>query len=271
MENNKQSYNNYVSDSDSESESEDDHNNMTEDGLIIEDLTDDLDVFRVLQFLINNNYTDYIPYRSYNIDGNKLFVHRINLDNNSRLILNNMTNIPYRNIHKLIYRELQWLNNVLWKNYIIHGDLTNDNIIYQNDKFYFIDWEHASIVNNTSCGLFYIFADIIDFLNVFFIKFNSDFINSYQITETDFNKYYNLIKTQESIMKNHENNKQCNEVFNTNFEVLSNFALFIKYWFGIDYTNLFNKRGGKKTKQKFKKRRATRTKRRTTKQKRKTY
>ena len=68
-----QNYNSYSeSEDDSDSEDEHDNNLMTEDGLKIENLSDDQDTFLVLHYLIDNHQTIYIPYKSYNILNNSI-------------------------------------------------------------------------------------------------------------------------------------------------------------------------------------------------------
>ena len=128
--------------------------------------------------------------------------------------------------------------------------LTNTNIIYQDNKFYFIDWEMTRVIKKNICGIWYIFADIIDFLNVFFIMFGTNLPLFYNISKAEFDSYYNIIKNQETIID--ENNlSQCHQAFNDNIQILSQFVAFVKRRTGIDYSNLF-RRGGKKIKRKTK-------------------
>jgi hypothetical protein len=201
-----------------------------------EDLSDDPIVFNILKTLIDREQTEFIPYRAYQAP----YVYRIELDNTKRMDHLDLSTVSVMAIPPLIRREMNWLYSELWSKSAIHGDLTNNNIIYQDGVFYFIDWEMANIVQNNICGLWYIFADIIDFLNVFYVKLPAMFTRLYGISPQEFSTWYNIIKTQESIMKDTENPHQCSEVFMSNMGNLVNFVAFVKKISGLDFVNVIN-------------------------------
>lgn len=235
--------------------------------LISEDLKSNPIVFRIVKYLIDNNKTEYIPYRAYR----EPFVYRIELENENRMDHIDMQKIRVLDLPQLIKQEMQWLYKVLWSQNIIHGDLTNNNIIYQDGKFYFIDWELSDIVPGNVCGLWYIFTDMIDFLNVFYQLLPEMFENVYKVSKTDFDTYYNIIKNQESFMKDNDATlAQCIEAFKNNVRTLETFVAFIRRATDIELTHVINnliriygiggKRRVKKQKNKTKKRtRRTRT------------
>jgi Ser/Thr protein kinase RdoA (MazF antagonist) len=201
-----------------------------------EDLSDDPMVFNILKTLIDRGQTEFIPYRAYQAP----YVYRIELDNTKRMDHLDLSTVSVMAILPLIRREMNWLYSELWSKSAIHGDLTNNNIIYQDGVFYFIDWEMANIVQNNICGLWYIFADIIDFLNVFYVKLPAMFESVYKISPKEFTLWYNIIKTQENLMKDNENPHQCNQAFMSNMDNLVNFVAFVKKISGLDLVNVIN-------------------------------
>jgi len=235
---------------------------------ISEDLRDNPTVFRILKYLIDNGKTEYIPYRAYR----EPFVYRIELDNANRMDHIDITKLPIMRIPPLISQQIQWLYTVLWSKNIVHGDLTNNNIIYNDGKFYFIDWELSDVVPGNMCGLWYIFADMIDFLNVFYQLFPNMIISLYNVSNEEFNAYYNVIKTQENNMKYNDSNLiQCIQAFKDNMRILESFVVFIRRVSGIDMTPIINNLmihygiGGKRgIKQKGKRTKRKRTKRKRT-------
>lgn len=241
--------------------------------LISEDLRNNPTVFKILKYLIDNYKTEYIPYRAYR----EPFVYRIELENENRMDHIDMQKIKILSLPQLIKQEMQWLYTVLWSQNIIHGDLTNNNIIYQDERFYFIDWELSDVVPGNVCGMWYIFADMIDFLNVFYQLLPEMFASVYKVTKADFDNYYNIIKNQESLMKdNHANVVQCIQVLKDNIITLESFVAFIRRATDIDLIPVINnlirihgiggKRRVKKQKNKTQKRkRRTRTLKRRTK------
>jgi tRNA A-37 threonylcarbamoyl transferase component Bud32 len=226
---------------------------------IYEDLSDSPMVFSILKYLIDNHQIEYIPYRYYK----EPFVYRIELEDANRMDAPDiLQKIRVMTIPSLILQEFQWLYTVLWSKNIIHGDLTNNNIIYQDGKFYFIDWELTNIVKGNMCGLWYIFADMIDFLNVYYKLLPGMYRTTYNTSKEEFDSYYNMIKGQEEIMKDNENINQCVQTFQINMPILQNFIAFIKRVSRIDLTSMINNvigqnRIGGKRLRKQKKRRST--------------
>ena len=134
-----------------------------------DNLSEDLSLFEILKKLIdiNNQYPpekqQFICYNNYNIETNTVYGIKLNDDNRlDRLDTS-------ENMNKLFLTGIKWLNDNLWKNFIIHGDLTDNNIIIQDSKIYFIDWvDTAKNIPPNYCGFIYILIDIIDYINDFY-------------------------------------------------------------------------------------------------------
>jgi len=228
----------------------------------IDNFNDNPEGFNILTYLIDNNQTKHIPYYSYN--NNDYNVERITLNNERRLNSIVTNSIDINEIKINMYDSIQWLYNNLWVNYAIHGDLTSDNIIYQDGNIYFIDWvETSSIYNSNVCTIWFILADIIDFLNSFYDIFPELLT---EVTKDEFNKWYNLIKNQEDYMKTNDlDENHCKQEFNTNIETLSVLFRFLLTNYDIDMNKILDlndmtliRIGGKKrTKTRRKKRRKT--------------
>jgi hypothetical protein len=221
------------------------HNENTNNENIYDDFEENPDGFAILKQLIDTEETQYIPYYSYNNN----FMIRTNLDDNRRLDRIN-TNINIDELSIAIQNTLNWLYKNIWTNFEIHGDLTDNNIIYQNNNIYIIDWiQTATIFRPSLCTLWFILADIVDFLNTFYTKFPQLLLLS-EINMEDFNVWYNLIKTQEDNMKTHgTNKKQCKSNFITHNETINLFFDFLLrkygiYMYNIEELNTTIKNGG---------------------------
>lgn len=230
--------------------------------LISEDLRDSPTVFNIIKYLIDNRETQYIPYRAYS----KPFVYRIELQNGNRMDAPDiLQKLRIFTLPGLIEQEFQWLYIGLWSRFIVHGDLTNNNIVYQDGILYFIDWELSNVVQGNMCGLWYVFADMIDYLNVFYQILPGMYQTRYKTSREEFETYYNIIKGQEEIMKYNENIDQCVQSFQKNIQILQGFSAFIKRVSGIDLTPMINnvirqhiKGGKRRIKQKRTKRKTSR-------------
>lgn len=230
--------------------------------------------FTIIKYLIDKNQTKHIPYYSY--DETDYNIERTILNNDRRLDSIVANNIDINEIKHNINEAIQWLYNNLWVNYAIHGDLTSNNIIYQNRNIYFIDWnETSSIYNSSVCTIWFILADIIDFLNSFYEIFPELLT---EVTMDEFNNWYNLIKNQEDNMKtNGTDENLCKQEFNTNIEALSVLFRFLLTNYNIDMNKILELNnmpsiiGGKKRKKTRRRIKRTKTKRRYYKKYLKTY
>jgi len=216
---------------------------------IYDDFEDNLDGFTILKTLIDTEQTQHIPYYSYNNN----FMIRTNLDNNRRLDRID-TNINIEELSIAIQNALSWLYKNIWTNFAIHGDLTDNNIVYQNNNIYFIDWiQTASIYSPSLCTLWFILADIVDFLNTFYTNF-PQLLLSTEISMENFDVWYNLIKKQEDYMKIYGTDKtQCRSIFITNNKTINHFFNFLLQNYGIDMyiieeLNTTAKKGGRNNK-----------------------
>lgn len=112
-----------------------------------------------------------------------------------------------------IKEVLLWLNNYIWKESFIHGDLTNSNIIFDvvTDKFIIIDWfETMKYIDNKNIFIVKYLIDLYDFLNIFLIYFpylqnELLFINNIELIkyyENDINQLYYSNKFNAELLAN---------------------------------------------------------------------
>ena len=217
-----------------------------------ENFSDSDDTFKILKMLIDTGQAQHIPYYSYF----GTTVSRYNLDDTNRMLYISLDKIRIT-LPRTIIETFKWLYTNLWRNFIIHGDLTDTNIIYQNENLYLIDWkDRATILTPDVCSLWYIFVDMIDFLNVFFVKFpRLPFFSN--IDRSQFDMWHSLIKGQELLMEDSTDvainkSQQCKKAIMDNLESLVSFLKFVNQIFEVDLLTLvihISQTGGKRKKE----------------------
>ena len=178
--------------------------------------------YKIIVSLIDNKQNIHIPYYKYNCGDT--FITRVNLDDSKRMDRITLDSICKENLKKEVIDTLVWLYKNLWINFYTHGDLTNNNLIYQNNKLYIIDWiDRSSILPKNPCSIWYIFADIIDFINVFH---EINIIDKHD----NFGKWHDVIKEQELKMIDNENIniESCSKLINKNKDELSLFFNYLR-------------------------------------------
>ncbi len=207
--------------------------------------------FIILKHLIDTRRNQHIPYQSYN----NTFMNRIHLDDRNRLDVINLNNINVNQLAGAMATAMRWLYSELWKKFAVHGDLTTNNIIYQNNTVFFIDWvDTSNIYKPGICTFWYILADVIDFVN----SFRTRIPQIFTVNSQTFDIWYNVIKMQEDYMKdNGDNAAQCQQAIMSNMTVLKQFFDFLSNYYNINMRDIFQANmvsGGKKRKQKKTKR-----------------
>lgn len=100
-----------------------------------------------------------------------------------------------------IKNVIKWINHFIWNNYFIHGDLTDNNFIFDYEitqQFIIIDWaDTMNYISDTDQFILSCLIDMYDILNTFkkhFVNHEFEFINLiYPIKEYEEKIKYNEI------------------------------------------------------------------------------
>ena len=125
-----------------------------------------------------------------------------------------------------------WLYNNVWRHYWTHGDLTTNNIIFDDitKEFVVIDWKDrlSPEINPRKHVLLFI-LDLYDLLDSFSKKF-IDIINVPGIIKIGLH-----IKTYETEIVDSDNEKIINDIIYANDKYINNFLYDIQILTGIDF------------------------------------
>ena len=124
----------------------------------------------IIELSINGDFHPPFPYVSF--DGDTFKHYRLDREKEPTDLINN---------NNTIVHTLQWLNRYMWSNNnsFVHGDLTDDNIIYNEPYLWIIDFEPGITKENKlfnqdifSLFIYYynILIDLFDFGNSILIK-----------------------------------------------------------------------------------------------------
>jgi hypothetical protein len=79
-----------------------------------------------------------------------VYIQSRQLDDNNRFssLPKSNNNIEYWN--NVFYRTIGWLSGYIWDNYVAHGDLSDNNLIYDDsiDGVYIIDWHDTMLTSH---------------------------------------------------------------------------------------------------------------------------
>lgn len=143
----------------------------------------------IIELSINGDFHPPFPYVSF--DGDTFKHYQLDRDKEPTDLIHNNT----------IIHTLQWLNKYMWShsNSFVHGDLTDDNIIYNEPYLWIIDFEPGITKENKifnehifSLNIYYynILIDLFDFGNSILIK-------NKRINENYIFGLYNIVELKE--------------------------------------------------------------------------
>lgn len=199
-----------------------------------------LHIYHILQ----SKYTLFLSYTQINSYEIELISKKMNDNNRFDSLGEGFLIGKKRETKKLIHDFIHWINKNCWEKRIIHGDLTTNNIIYENNTLYIIDWFDTmqTFPEITFKALYYTLLDIFDVFSSLAYALGNNWRDDKNITSvSDYhfivkhkNKTYNVFSLFITHIKNNEGN--CNDDSDDDFQrILNNQEVdIIFYWLKIN-------------------------------------